>query len=165
MLIRQHDSSPLIWPNLTSIHYFHDEISWYEANNLAFVEKNHKSQNSPEFWPIERYWELLKCNIKTRFTAALYIKLFKQKVNRAIKTIDQKLVQTLMRGLMGKVRQFGRGEKFEQTHCLIWIIILPQKLIKYSEAFKSYSISKSSRFYGRQSLYFMKFWHLKIKPF
>jgi hypothetical protein len=46
-----------------------------------------------------------------RFTATLDTNLFKQKVNRAFKTIDQNVVQTLMRGLMGKVRQFGRGEK------------------------------------------------------
>jgi hypothetical protein len=53
----------------------------------------------------------LKRNIKKRSTAALYINLFKQKVNRTVKTINQKIVQALMGGFKGKVRQFGRGGK------------------------------------------------------
>jgi ribonucleotide reductase alpha subunit len=43
----------------------------------------------------------LKRNIKKRSSAALYINLFKQKVDGAIKTIDQKVVQNLMGGLIG----------------------------------------------------------------
>jgi hypothetical protein len=151
MFIRQHNSPPLFWPNLTSIHYFHDAISSYKANNVAFVEKNHNSLNFPELQKIEWYWALLKCNVKKRSTAALYINLFKQKVNRAIKTIDRKFVQTLMGGFMGKVRQFGRGDKIWQNPLFdlnfYWIsFILPKKIIKYSGAFKSYSVSNSSHF-------------------
>jgi hypothetical protein len=71
MLIRQHDSPPLFWANLASIHYFHDAISSYEANNVTFVEKKHKSPNSTELRPIERYSEFLKRNIKKRVTVTL----------------------------------------------------------------------------------------------
>jgi hypothetical protein len=52
----------------------------------------------------------LKRNIKKKLTAASNINLFKQKVNGAIKTIDRNVVQTLMGGFKGKVRQFGRSE-------------------------------------------------------
>jgi hypothetical protein len=115
-LIRQHDFSLLFWPNLASIHYFHDAISSYEAKNVTFVEKKHKSPNFPELRQIERYSKLLKCNSNKRSIAALYINLFKRKVNGGskrwrIKTVDRNVGQTLMSGLMGKVRQFGRGEK------------------------------------------------------
>jgi hypothetical protein len=83
----------------------HDANSWYEANNLR--REKHNSPNSPELRPIERYWALLKCNVNKRSTAALDTNLFKQKVNRTVKTIDQKFVG----GFKGKVRQFGRGEE------------------------------------------------------
>jgi hypothetical protein len=111
MLIRQHDSPPQFWPNLTSIHYFHDAISWYEATSVAFVEKKHKSLNSPELQKIERYWALLKRNVQKRPTAASNINFFKREVNRTVKTIDQKVLQTLTGGLKEKVCQFGRGDK------------------------------------------------------
>ena len=86
-LIRQHNSPPLFWPDLASIHYSRDGISWYETNNVTFVEKKHNPPNSPELRPVERYWALLKRNIKKRSTAASDITSFKQKVNGAIKTI------------------------------------------------------------------------------
>jgi hypothetical protein len=48
-----------------------------------------------------------------RSTAALDINLFKQKVNRAIKTIDQNVVQTLMGGFKGKFVSSVAVRKFE----------------------------------------------------
>jgi hypothetical protein len=83
----------------------------------------------------ERYWAFLKRNVKKRSTAAFYINLFKRKVNRTIKTIDRNVVQTLIRSLMRKVRQFGRGDKIRQNPLLVlnynWIsFILPKNSIK-----------------------------------
>jgi hypothetical protein len=53
----------------------------------------------------------MKRNMKKRSTAAMDISLYKLKVIKTVKMIDRKFVQTLMGGLMGKVRQFGRGDK------------------------------------------------------
>ena len=110
-MYRQHNVSPLFWPDLASIHYSRDTISWYEENNVAFVRKIHNPPNSPELRPIERYWAILKRNVKKRSSAASDIKSFKNKLDGAIKSIDMKVVQNLMGGVKGKVRKFGRGEE------------------------------------------------------
>lgn len=110
-LYRQHNVPPLFWPDLASIHYSRDAISWYEANQVAYVPKHRNPPNTPELRPIERYWAILKRIIKKRSSAALDIKSFKQKLTAAVKIIDIKVVQSLMRGLKGKVRRFGRGEE------------------------------------------------------
>jgi len=110
-LYRQHNVSPLFWPDLASIHYSRDTISWYKEFEVAIFKKIHNSPNSPELRPIERYWAILKRNLKKRSSATLDIKSFKKKLDGAIKTIDMKVVQTLMSGVKGKVRKFGRGEE------------------------------------------------------
>jgi hypothetical protein len=108
---QNHISPPLFWPDLASIHYSRDAVSWYEENEVAYVKKTHNPPNSPELRPIERYWAILKRNVKKRSSAASDIKSFKNKLNGGIKTIDMKTVQTLMGGIKGKVRKFGRGEE------------------------------------------------------
>ena len=108
---RQHNIPPLFWPDLASIHYSGDTMKWYEANEVAYVKRIHNPPNSPELRPIERYWAILKRNLKKRSSAAADIKSFKTKLDGAIKSIDMKVVQNLMGGVKGKVRKFGRGEE------------------------------------------------------
>lgn len=108
---RQHNVSPLFWPDLASIHYSGDTFSWYEENDFAYIKKIHNPTNSPEHRLIERYWAILKCNVKKTLSPATDIKSFKKKLDGAIKSIDKKVVQNLMGGVKGKVRKFGRGEK------------------------------------------------------
>lgn len=110
-LYRQHIIPPVFWPDLATIHYSRDAVSWFEENQVAYVKKCHNPPNTPELRPIEHYWALLKRNIKKRSSAAFDIVSFKAKVNGAIKTIAENTVQNLMAGIKRKARMFGRGEQ------------------------------------------------------
>lgn len=107
-LYRQHNVPPLFWPDLASIHYSRDAVSWYESNQVAYVKKEN---NPPELHPIERYWAILKRTLMKKSQAALDIESFKSKLAGALKKISVKVVQNLMSGLEGKIRRFGRNEE------------------------------------------------------
>ena len=110
-MYRQHNVSSLLWPGLASIHYLRDTISWYEEYEVAYVKKIHNPPYSPELRPIERYWAILKRNVKKRSWAASEIKSFKNKLDGAIKSIDMKVVQNLMGGVKEKIRKFDQCEE------------------------------------------------------
>jgi hypothetical protein len=93
---------PLFWPDLASIRNSRDTISWYEKNEVAYVKKIHNPLNSPKLHPIERYLPILKLNVKKRSSATSNIKIFKRKVDGAMKSIDLKVMQNLMSGVKGK---------------------------------------------------------------
>jgi hypothetical protein len=74
-------------------------------------QENHNPLTSPELRPIERYWAILKRNVKKRSLTTFNIKSFKKKLDEPIKSIDMKVVQSLMSGFEGKVRKFRHGEE------------------------------------------------------
>lgn len=112
-LYRKHTNPPLFWPDLATIHYSKDAISWYKANGVRYVDKAHNPPNCPELRPIERYWANLKRILIKTSSASAELASFKRKYTAASLKIDGPAVQRLMEGVKRKVRQFGRGEKIK----------------------------------------------------
>lgn len=109
-LYREHDVPPVFWPDLATIHYSRAAMAWYASSNVDVVPKNMNPPNTPELRNIEKYWALLKREVKKRCSAAENLKSFKEKVSRAAKAIGPSGVQSLMSSVQSRVRKFVRGD-------------------------------------------------------
>lgn len=111
--LKQHNRPVLFWPDLASCHYGKKAIEWYEANNVVVVPKDHNPPNSPELRPIERYWALVKRNLKKTNKSMENEQQFKSNWRSAANKVDETTVQNLMEGIKRKARQFGFGKPNE----------------------------------------------------
>jgi hypothetical protein len=85
--------------------------------------EKHGLLNSPKLLQIELKQVFLKFNIKKTSTATLYINLFKQKVNRAIKTSIKRLCKIWWALFKRKFVSSVTVTKSEKARVLIWNII------------------------------------------
>ena len=104
--IQQHEVSTFFWPDLASCHYSKSAIEWYENNNVVFVPKEANPPNCPELRPIERYWALVKRELKSTKKVTDNVKNFSQKWKLSSKKIAESTIETLMEGIPDKVKQF-----------------------------------------------------------
>lgn len=109
--IGRHRGSVLFWPDLATSHYAGQTIKWFEENGVQFVPKDCNPPNTPMLRPIERYWALMKRELKKRGGVAKDIKYFKKRWNEMSKTIDEMTVQNLMRGIKKNVKKFYLNKK------------------------------------------------------
>ena len=79
-------------------------MEWYAANNVQVVPKDKNPPNTPVLRPIEKYWAIVKRNLKKTKKTAEDEQQFKAK------KVDKVAVQNLMTGVKRKARQFGFGK-------------------------------------------------------
>lgn len=108
-LARAHDEPPLFWPDLASVHYAKDTLKILEELNIEIVPKELNPPNSPELRPIEKYWALCKRQLFEQGGVAENLGEFKKMWARAAKKVPEDVVQTLMRGVLAKIRLYYRG--------------------------------------------------------
>lgn len=108
-LIRKHEGPVLFWPDLASCHYSSSVVQWYKTNNVQFVEKTLNPPNCPEIRPIEKFWALIKAKLRKSFKPAESLEKFKKDWKKACETFDISAVQSLMRNIKKKVREFGKA--------------------------------------------------------
>lgn len=107
-LIRSHRNEVMFWPDLASCHYAKLTLSWFEANNVAFIKKYMNPPNCPEFRPIERYWAIVKRILKKNGGTVKDINAMKIKWNQQAAKVTDEGVRTLMSHIKQKVRDFIR---------------------------------------------------------
>lgn len=108
--IAKHNVSTFFWPDLASCHYSKRSLEWFEAKNVKLVPKMANPPNCPELRPIERYWALVKRELKNTKKEASNIKEFKNKWNNATKKIPETTIRALMERLPEKVNEFCKNQ-------------------------------------------------------
>lgn len=111
--IRQHTSSILFWPDLATCHYSATVMEWYKNNKVTVVPKLANPPNCPELRPIEKYWALVKKNLKKYKTDCKDVKTFKAKWQKASKEVSDYVVQRMMKKVKSKVRNVIHTHKLE----------------------------------------------------
>lgn len=105
-LLQQHNISTVFWPDLATSHYGKDAMKWYHDNGVNIVLKDSNPPNCPELRPIERYWGLVKRELKHIKSGTVDEKKFKLKWKKASDKIDERGVRTLMEGVKRKTKAF-----------------------------------------------------------
>lgn len=109
--IRAHEGTVIFWPDLATSHYSKATMEWYASKKINFVPKIANPPNCPELRPIERYWALMKRDLRKSGRTAKNFQDFRLKWKRSYRTVDETTVQHLMKGLKKKVRNFYRKNK------------------------------------------------------
>ena len=66
---------------------------------------------TPELRPIEKYWAIVKRNLKKAQKAVMSEKQFKANWRSAANKVDKETVHNLMGGVKRKTREFAFGKK------------------------------------------------------
>ena len=106
--IRKHNISTFFWPDLASCHYSKRALEWFQEKNITLVPKIANPPNCPELRPIERYWALVKKQLKDTKKEAKNIQDFRNKWKAGTKKISEATVKSLMGGISEKLHEFCR---------------------------------------------------------
>lgn len=102
--LKKHDGSTIFWPDLATAHYATTTLNLLRKNNIEFVSKDKNPPNVPQCRPIERYWALIKNNLRKSNQASNDIKDFEIKWKDATKKISKNTVINLMKDIRKKLR-------------------------------------------------------------
>lgn len=106
-VIKAHRGKPVIfWPDLASIHYAKDTKIFYNNNNIKYVPKEYNPPNTPELRSIERFWAIIKGNLRKKGVKVTTPQQLLRNWNNATKFYGISLVHDLMAGLKTKIRKF-----------------------------------------------------------
>lgn len=105
-LIKTHDLPSFFWPDLATCHYSKSAIEWYRTNGIRFVPKEANPPNCPELRPIERYWALVKKQLKDTRGSSKSESEFRKKWAPSSKKVTEATVKALMEGIPEKVKNF-----------------------------------------------------------
>lgn len=106
--IRQHEGDVLFWPDLATAHYARATQECLASNNVQCVAKDMNPPNCPQLRPIERYWALVKAELRKNCSPATSEADFKNKWKKHANKVTETTVQNLMAGLKRKIRLFSR---------------------------------------------------------
>lgn len=104
--LRQHHVSTIFWPDLASCHYSNATKKWYEAHGVVFVPKEANPPNCPELRPIERYWALVKKELKKTKQSSRTVQDFRRKWKTASEKVEETTIIRLMEGIPNKIAEF-----------------------------------------------------------
>ena len=111
--IRSHGSPVIFWPDLASSHYARVSLEWLKSNNVDFVPKELNPPNSPEFRPIEKYWALVKRNLKDTRGTIRNARDMQFMWNKCADKVGEGVVRDMMGSIKTKVRAYIRSKKDE----------------------------------------------------
>lgn len=101
--ILEHGGPTIFWPDLAAIHYARSTIQFMNDNEINFVPKSANPAAVPEDRPIEKYWALIKRELKKEPKAATNDKELKYRYQRASSRITEETVKSLMSSVRQKV--------------------------------------------------------------
>jgi len=100
LLYKKHDVPPsmmhLFWPDLVPAHYANATQDLLEDLNIDFVKKDMNPSNCPELRPIERYWAIVKRDLRKKGEVAKNMDQFKKIWNSSARKITETDVRRLM---------------------------------------------------------------------
>jgi hypothetical protein len=102
--IRKHNERCLFWPDLAPSHYAKNTQKFMRENGIHFVEKNMNPPNVPQCRPIERYWALVKAELRKTGKTAKDEKEFLKMYNEAARKIPRETVANLMSSMRRNLR-------------------------------------------------------------
>lgn len=105
-VLRQHKVSTYFWPDLASCHYSKLPMEGYSANNVLLVPRGVNPPNCPELRPIERYWTLVKREIKATKQVTKEVKDFREKWSSAARKVSNNTIKSLIKGVPEKLKFF-----------------------------------------------------------
>lgn len=85
----------------------------HRSERSRFLGKTLNPPNCPELRPIERYWALVKNNLKKTGQRAENVDSFLRSWKNCSEKVSEEVVQDLMKGVRRKVRDFSRGEEIQ----------------------------------------------------
>lgn len=80
-------------------------------NNVQYVPKSHNPPNCPQFRPIERYWGIVKRNLRMTGAVATSTKSMALRWNAAARKVKPRTVQNMMGGIKRRVRRYLREKE------------------------------------------------------
>lgn len=104
--IREHNVSTYFWPDLASCHYSKKALEWYQNSNIILVPREANPPNCPELRPVERYWALVKRELKSTKKVSRNIEDFKRRWSNCSKKVSETTIKSLMEGFPKKVHEF-----------------------------------------------------------
>ena len=104
--LREHNESTFFWPDLASCHYSRATAEWYNANGVVFVPKEANPPNCPELRPVERYWALVKRDLKETKGATKSLQDFRRKWKRASEKVAESSIKSMMEEVPEKINKF-----------------------------------------------------------
>jgi len=104
--LKQHKVSTFFWPDLASCHYSKATLEWHESNGVVLVPKTANPPNCPELRPIERYWALVKRQLKENKKPAKSLADFKIKWKQASGKVNRTTIKSMMEGVPEKIKAF-----------------------------------------------------------
>lgn len=107
--LSQHKVSTYFWPDLASCHYSKKALEWYNDNNVVFVPREANPPNCPELRPVERYWALVKRELKGTKKVSQDMQDFKRRWTTCSKKVTETTIKALMGGFPEKVDNFVRS--------------------------------------------------------
>lgn len=109
--IKLHNVPTIFWPDLASCHYAQKTMKWFKDNNIAVVPKDFNPPNCPQFRGIEKFWAVVKGNLKKTGSSAKTIDSLKKKWIQQANKVSPDVVRALLGGLNKKVRDFIRNNE------------------------------------------------------
>lgn len=106
--IRKHNVTTFFWSDLVSSHYSKATLEWYEANGVILVPKEANPLNCPELRPIERYWALVKRELKEIKKVIKNKEHFRREWKRASEKVAEATIKNMMEGVPKKITNFNK---------------------------------------------------------
>lgn len=94
----------LFWPDLAKIHYAKIVTEYLESQNIQFVRASENCPNFPHGRPIERFWALVKADIRKLNREYKTAKSFQRMWSRKSKERAERSGKALMNNLKNKLR-------------------------------------------------------------
>lgn len=107
--LTKHRVSTFFWPDLASCHYSKATKEWYGANGVVLVPKEANPPNCPELRPIERYWALVKRELKKTKKSAKTDKELIRKWKEASRKVPETTIKAMMEGIPEKIKNFCKN--------------------------------------------------------
>lgn len=99
---KTHQNNLLFWPDLATAHYARETQEFLNSKNITFVAKDMNPSNCPQLRPIEKYWALMKTQLRKYCPSAISDEDFKRKWLKFSKNISCDIVQNLMGSIKKK---------------------------------------------------------------
>ena len=114
-LINKHHQGDkyLFWPDLASSHYAKQAMEWLDEHNILFVHRAANPPNVPQARPIEDFWSILVDKVYNGGWETTNSQQLINRIERKVKQVDLKVVQTMMNDVRSKLRKIEDCEPFK----------------------------------------------------